>query len=72
MAGTIEVLDKATEIQNECHATVGFIMDNQKNVSVQDATNVFLFRKLAELTLDIKEQSAVIDGLIQQVNNLKA
>jgi len=41
----------AESIQKECHQIVEYIMKStdNKEVNVQDATNVFIFRKLAEL-----------------------
>ena len=46
-----EPLEEITEqIQNECHSFV----ESVPNVSYQDATNTFLFMKLAELTLKLK------------------
>ena len=46
-----ETLEKITEqIQNECHSFV----ESVPNVNYQDATNTFLFMKLAELTLKLK------------------
>ena len=46
-----ETLEKITEqIQNECHIFV----ESVTNVNYQDATNTFLFMKLAELTLKLK------------------
>jgi hypothetical protein len=46
---TIE--DVAEQIQKECHSFVEKI----NNVSYQDATNIFMFKKLAELTLKLKQ-----------------
>ena len=47
-----EPLEEITEqIQNECHSFV----ESVPNVSYQDATNTFLFMKLAELTLKLKK-----------------
>ena len=46
-----EILEEITEqIQNECHSFV----ESVPNVNYQDATNTFLFMKLAELTLKLK------------------
>lgn len=42
--------DIAEQIQNECHKFV----ESMPNINYQNATNVFLFMKLAELTLKIK------------------
>lgn len=47
-----ETLEEITEqIQNECHIFV----ESVTNVTYQDATNTFLFMKLAELTLKLKK-----------------
>ena len=47
-----ETLEKITkQIQNECHIFV----ESVTNVTYQDATNTFLFMKLAELTLKLKK-----------------
>jgi hypothetical protein len=47
-----ETLQEITEqIQNECHSFI----ESVPNVSYQDATNTFLFMKLAELTLKLKK-----------------
>ena len=47
-----ETLEEITEqIQNECHSFV----ESVPNVTYQDATNTFLFMKLAELTLKLKK-----------------
>ena len=43
---------KAEEFQDECHAIVEKIKANT-SVAYQDATNVFIFRKLAELQFEI-------------------
>ena len=46
-----ETLEDITEqIQNECHSFI----ESVPNVNYQDATNTFLFMKLAELTLKLK------------------
>jgi hypothetical protein len=44
----------AEHIQEDCHKMVETIMSRNKTISYQDATNVFIFRKLAELILKIK------------------
>jgi hypothetical protein len=47
-----ETLEEITEqIQNECHSFI----ESVPNVNYQDATNTFLFMKLAELTLKLKK-----------------
>ena len=47
-----ETLEDLTEqIQNECHSFV----ESVPNVTYQDATNTFLFMKLADLTLKLRK-----------------
>ena len=49
-------LEELTEnLQNDCHKTVEAILKDKPNCSYQDATNVWLFKKLAELELSIEE-----------------
>ncbi len=51
-----KLLGMAKHIQLECHKTVEVIINDQKaKVDVQDATNVFIFRKLAEYELRIEQ-----------------
>lgn len=45
-----KVLKIAEQFQDECHAAVSM---NEQNVSYQDATNVWMFKKLAELQHEI-------------------
>lgn len=51
----VTILDAAKEIQEECHKTVEYIVAHTENCNHQDATNVFIFRKLAELQLQINQ-----------------
>ena len=44
----------AEEIQKECHQKVEAIKAQNNLIDYQDATNVFLFRKIAELQIQIK------------------
>lgn len=46
------IQEKAEEFQDECHSLVGLIKSNT-SVGYEDATNVFIFRKLAELQIEI-------------------
>ncbi len=59
MAKEKDIDDLAEHFQRSCHETVSYVMKHQKtlpdNGSVQDATNVWLFRKLAELQIEINE-----------------
>lgn len=55
MSNNQELEQIAMEIQNECHQTVENIIDNSElPVTVQDATNVFFYRKLAEMELRLR------------------
>lgn len=65
-----EVLILAKKIQDECHDSVDFIMAETFNINYQDATNVFLFRKLAELTVYIKELKDELDSKNFIINGL--
>ena len=49
---TLEEITK--QIQKECHQFVESVTSLTTNTSYQDATNTFLFMKLAELTLKLK------------------
>lgn len=51
-----KLIIEAKVIQIECHKTVEYLMreGNKNNIRVQDAVNVFFYRKLAELNLEIK------------------
>ena len=59
MSNQKEIDDLAERFQKDCHKTVETIFENHKFIpdagSVQDATNVWLFRKLAELQLEIND-----------------
>lgn len=63
MSYTADQLGKATlEIQAECHKTVENIKSNCKpeDFDYNDAANVFIFKKLAELQLRIQEMEAFL------------
>ncbi len=51
-----EIHNRADLIQSECHQAVEAIMKVNKNSSYQDATNVYLFRKLAELEIRLERK----------------
>lgn len=62
-----ELYDIAQEIQQECHTTVEqCIKLGKKGTSMQDATNVFIFRKLAEMELRIRQ----LESASFYINNL--
>ena len=46
---------RAEKLQEECHAIVEVIKENNSMIGYQDATNVWMFRKLAELELKNEE-----------------
>ncbi len=53
-----DVNDLAEYFQNDCHRHVDYVIERSlipDKGLVQDATNVWLFRKLAELQLEINE-----------------
>lgn len=50
----------AEQIQEECHNSVVRVMETQKQITVQDATNAYLFTKLAELQLQISQVSTAL------------
>lgn len=52
-----ELENLSKEIQQECHQTVEAIKKQNNLIDYQDATNVFLFRKLAELQLQINHKT---------------
>lgn len=48
-------------IQEESHRTVEYIIKHsEKSITYQDAVNVFLFRKLAELTIKIESLEELV------------
>lgn len=53
-----EILTKAKQLQKECHSIVAKVVLSQKKdtkITTQDGTNVFMFKKLAELELRIEK-----------------
>lgn len=53
---TSEQLRKATEsLKNNCHEAVRAMKEQKPDLSVQDATNVWIFNRLAILTLMIED-----------------
>ena len=59
--------DKIKEIteyfQNDCHKAVEAVLEKLPNCTVQDATNVWIFNKLAEIHLKIND-------VIEELNKL--
>lgn len=56
LGSVIDVMysDRVKVIQKECHELVGAIMKSSKEVRYQDATNVFLFKKIALIEMKIE------------------
>lgn len=55
--------DLAEKIQQECHATVEFLLKHNEKLNHQDATNVFLYKKLAEIQFTLNQVIEKIDKL---------
>jgi hypothetical protein len=51
---TKEIAGLATILQKACHRHVEYMVEHGNNVSVQDATNVWIFKELAEIKLQIQ------------------
>lgn len=43
------------EFQKDCHKAVEYSLNENPKVSYQDATNVWIFRKLAEFELRLRD-----------------
>lgn len=56
-SNSIEIQQITEEIQRECHEVVDGIFQNKTltAVNVQDATNVFFYKKLAEFEYRLRE-----------------
>ena len=53
---TVEkTLQLADYFQKDCHSLTKAIIAEKPNVSVQDATNVWLFKKLADFEMRLRE-----------------
>lgn len=65
-----KVIELAEKIQNDCHGSVESIMRQTYNINYQDATNVFLFRQLAELTVYVRELREELDSKNFIINGL--
>jgi hypothetical protein len=55
-----QLQDETEKIQNECHEMIKGIITESPSLSYQDATNVFLFAKLAQ-------QQIMIDMLTERI-----
>jgi hypothetical protein len=51
---TMDVITKAEELQKDCHLFTSDLNGNVAAIQPQDATNVWLFKKLAELELRLQ------------------
>jgi hypothetical protein len=51
----------AEELQKDNHETIERIANATKNCSHQDASNVWLFRKLAEMEIRLRELEALVN-----------
>jgi len=51
-----EIDELTTALQKECHHQVEFVEKHlKKEFNYQDATNAYIFRKIAELAYEIKK-----------------
>lgn len=58
---TDEIMTLSEKYQEDCHQIVEVVMSQSPEVSVQDAANVFIFNKLAELQVQISRISEKIN-----------
>jgi hypothetical protein len=63
MSNDEEINKLSQEFQEECHETVKAIINGNPKCSHQDATNVWIFRKLAELQIRIKNSNSGYVGI---------
>lgn len=56
-----EMLQTTEHFQKDCHSLVEAILD-EKKVGYQDATNVWLFKKLAEFEVRLRQ----LENAVQQ------
>lgn len=50
-----KILSRSEELQKECHEFVRELINRIETCTVQDATNVWLFKKIAELENSIEQ-----------------
>lgn len=50
-----EIIDTTENFQNDCHSLVKAIIAEKPSCTVQDATNVWLFKKLAEFEVRLRQ-----------------
>lgn len=58
---------RAEKLQEECHAALEIIKGNNSTIDYQDAVNVWMYTKLAELELQVeylknKQKNSVVRG----------
>lgn len=58
----IQVMALASELQAECHTYANELISINPELSTQDVANVWIFKKLAELQLQIKSLTPTQDG----------
>lgn len=66
-----KISDTADLIQTEMHKSIDFIRENNSNseLSYQDMANVFLIRKIAELTEKNKELNSELKSTNEKLNH---
>jgi len=52
---TEKILSRSEELQNECHVFVRELINQISSCTMQDATNVWLFKKIAEIEDSIEQ-----------------
>lgn len=65
MPGTQDIIARSEELQKECHDSVTDMVLQNPVISYQDATNVWIFNKLADLELQIEESARSIENYIK-------
>lgn len=50
-----EIIDTINNFQNDCHSLVKSITSERPNITNQDVTNVWLFKKLAEFEVRLRQ-----------------
>ena len=55
-----DLIETTERFQNECHALTREIIEQKPKCTVQDATNVWLFKKLAEFEVRLRQLEFVV------------
>lgn len=55
-----DMIETTERFQNECHALTKEIIEQKPKCTVQDATNVWLFKKLAEFEVRLRQLEFVV------------